>query len=181
MKPLEVVMAVLGAMIVAAVWVWTSFISSAVAPFGIKLIGTTSVAIVLAALLTVAGAALLDWWEAGGADNPKWNPVSRRIPGAREAIPRSLEDQVWRRDEGRCRWREDGELCGSREHLEFDHIRPVSKGGRNTYSNLQLLCRTHNRRKAAQFQEPQEDPISPAEPADRHLGQLAVGAKSDCS
>lgn len=39
--------------------------------------------------------------------------------------------------------------CGSEEDLEIDHIHPVSRGGRNTLDNLQLLCRTCNRSKHA--------------------------------
>mgnify|MGYP006168211357 CR=1 FL=1 len=34
------------------------------------------------------------------------------------------------------------------EFLEYDHIVPFSKGGKTTFRNLQLLCRTHNRMKS---------------------------------
>lgn len=61
----------------------------------------------------------------------------------RETIPREAKDRVWRRDEGRCT------ECGSRERLEFDHVIPLALGGSNTERNLQLLCETCNRRKAA--------------------------------
>jgi len=57
-------------------------------------------------------------------------------------IPQSVKDAVWRRDEGRC------SLCGRNELLEFDHIIPYSKGGANTYRNIQLLCQECNREKA---------------------------------
>lgn len=33
--------------------------------------------------------------------------------------------------------------------LELDHRRPLSRGGDNHWSNLQWLCREHNRRKGA--------------------------------
>ena len=39
--------------------------------------------------------------------------------------------------------------CGSTENLEFDHIIPHSKGGANTYRNIQLLCEKCNRQKSA--------------------------------
>ncbi len=72
-------------------------------------------------------------------------------------ISDDLKDRVWRRDQGMCQAnykldsrfdKNTGEICGSNENLEFDHIVPFSKGGKTTYRNLQLLCRTHNRIKS---------------------------------
>ncbi len=60
----------------------------------------------------------------------------------RESIPQNVQDKVWRRDSGMC------VKCGSKEKLEFDHIIPFSKGGANTYRNLQLLCEKCNRQKS---------------------------------
>jgi hypothetical protein len=60
----------------------------------------------------------------------------------REAIPQEIQDKVWNRDGGKCI------KCGSNEKLEFDHIIPFSKGGANTYRNLQLLCEKCNRQKS---------------------------------
>ena len=60
----------------------------------------------------------------------------------RRPIPQDVKDAVWRRDEGRC------VQCGSNENLEFDHIIPISKGGANTYRNIQLLCEPCNRSKS---------------------------------
>ncbi|MBN2636447.1 MAG: HNH endonuclease [Prolixibacteraceae bacterium] len=59
----------------------------------------------------------------------------------REPIPQEIQDRVWNRDSGRC------VKCGCREKLEFDHIIPFSKGGSNTYRNLQILCEKCNRQK----------------------------------
>lgn len=56
-------------------------------------------------------------------------------------ITQDVMDRVWRRDEGKC------VECGSNENLEFDHIIPFSKGGANTYRNIQLLCEPCNRKK----------------------------------
>ena len=60
-------------------------------------------------------------------------------------IPQSVKDKVWNRDGGKC------VECGSNEDLEFDHIIPHSKGGANTYRNIQLLCEPCNRAKSAKI------------------------------
>lgn len=57
---------------------------------------------------------------------------------SREPIPQDVMDKVWNRDGGKC------VKCGSQENLEFDHIIPFSKGGANTYRNLQILCKKCN-------------------------------------
>lgn len=67
------------------------------------------------------------------------------LVSGRVAIPSSVRDAVWRRDEGRCT------KCGSRERLEFDHIIPVSKGGSSTERNIELLCEPCNRSKGPQL------------------------------
>ena len=66
-------------------------------------------------------------------------------PTRSRRIPSEVRDDVWRRDEGRC------VQCGSQELLEFDHIIPFSKGGSNTYRNIQLLCESCNRSKSDQI------------------------------
>ena len=60
----------------------------------------------------------------------------------RKVIPQTIKDKVWNRDGGKC------VKCGSQYHLEYDHIIPHSKGGANTYRNLQLLCEPCNRSKS---------------------------------
>ncbi len=60
-------------------------------------------------------------------------------------ISQSVKDKVWNRDGGRC------VECGSNEDIEFDHIIPHSKGGANTYRNIQLLCEPCNRSKSAKI------------------------------
>ena len=57
-------------------------------------------------------------------------------------IPKSVQREVWRRDEGRC------VECKSKEKIEFDHIIPFSRGGNNTVRNIQLLCESCNRKKS---------------------------------
>lgn len=63
----------------------------------------------------------------------------------RKRIPKNIQHEVWRRDQGRCI------EYGSNRKLEFDHIIPLSKGGSDTTRNLQLLCQNCNRRKHAKI------------------------------
>tara|TARA_B100000131_G_scaffold298984_1_gene318920 strand:- start:491 stop:1096 length:606 start_codon:yes stop_codon:yes gene_type:complete len=69
------------------------------------------------------------------SENKKSNKRSRHIS-------QDVKDKVWNRDGGKCA------ECGSNENLEFDHMIPFSKGGANTYRNLQLLCENCNRKKS---------------------------------
>ncbi len=61
-------------------------------------------------------------------------------------IPRSVKDEVWRRDGGRCVFMSsDGSVCGARAGLQVDHVAPWALGGAsNDPGNLRLLCRAHN-------------------------------------
>ncbi len=61
-------------------------------------------------------------------------------------IPLRVQDEVWRRDSGRCAYLGAGGVaCGERAWLEFDHITPWSRGGRSDDpGNIRLLCRSHN-------------------------------------
>ena len=69
---------------------------------------------------------------------------SKHIKRSRH-ISQNVKDKVWNRDGGKC------VECGSNQNLEFDHIIPHSKGGANTYRNIQLLCKTCNRTKSAKI------------------------------
>lgn len=65
-------------------------------------------------------------------------------------IPRSIMFKVVRRDNHIC------QLCSEHvrdDEIEFDHIIPVSKGGAATVNNLQLLCRSCNRKKSNSLSE----------------------------
>ncbi|MEQ1621803.1 MAG: HNH endonuclease [Methylococcales bacterium] len=61
-------------------------------------------------------------------------PKAKEMKPRREAIPRTVQREVWQRDGGKC------VECDSKEKLCFDHIVPFSRGGSNTVRNLQLLC-----------------------------------------
>lgn len=65
-------------------------------------------------------------------------PTPKPPAPRREAIPRSVQREVWQRDAGLC------VECGTRQLLCFDHIVPFSLGGSNTVRNLQLLCEPCN-------------------------------------
>jgi hypothetical protein len=69
-------------------------------------------------------------------------PVGQR---ARRSVPQDIKIAVSVRDGGRCR------QCGSTHQLHFDHVIPVSRGGANTAANIQLLCGSCNRAKAAKL------------------------------
>lgn len=61
-------------------------------------------------------------------------------------IPRATRRIVAERDELRCSWvNEDGQRCGARAWLEYDHRWPRGKGGPTTPDYLRLVCRAHNR------------------------------------
>jgi hypothetical protein len=54
-------------------------------------------------------------------------------------IPDKLRAEVLAEAAQKCR------ACGSKDRLEIDHIRPISKGGTGTKGNLQVLCVKCNR------------------------------------
>ena len=57
-------------------------------------------------------------------------------------IPTAVKVEVWKRDKGKC------VMCGSQDHLHFDHHLPYSRGGSFLLAkNIQLLCARHNLQK----------------------------------
>ena len=70
-----------------------------------------------------------------------YNPSTRNFS-------KGMKQKAYNAQGGRCRH------CGrhgSMKDMEADHIVPYSKGGRTTYSNLQILCRPCNRSKGNRF------------------------------
>ncbi|MBL6991337.1 MAG: HNH endonuclease [Bacteriovoracaceae bacterium] len=57
-------------------------------------------------------------------------------------IDKATKEEVYTKAHGKC------ENCGSVYALEIDHINNYAKGGSNDSTNLQLLCRACNSRKA---------------------------------
>jgi hypothetical protein len=65
-------------------------------------------------------------------------------PGSRH-IPAEVKRAVWRRDGGRCTFRDErGRQCDATGFLEFHHVVPYAKGGPATTENVVLRCKVHN-------------------------------------
>jgi len=83
-----------------------------------------------------------------GDEYEKWSnteslgSITNSLDTRSRQISQEVKDSVWNRDGGVC------VECGSNENIEFDHIIPFSKGGSNTYRNIQLLCESCNRSKS---------------------------------
>lgn len=73
------------------------------------------------------------WLQPWDAETAK----GKREDWASRYIPKKVREEVLA--VGRCA------ECGGREHLEVDHIIPVSRGGTSGRDNLQALCRKCNR------------------------------------
>ncbi len=84
-----------------------------------------------------------DITELDTAKYPKLASLKSEVTGRQ--ISQEVKDSVWNRDNGKCR------ECDNNQKLEFDHIIPFSKGGSNTYRNIQLLCETCNRKKSSKI------------------------------
>ena len=68
-----------------------------------------------------------------------------RVSSNQRHIPAHARRAVWQRDGGRCTFvSAKGHRCEARDHLEYDHVVPVARGGRATIDNLRLRCRAHN-------------------------------------
>lgn len=74
------------------------------------------------------------------AKYPKSTSLNSEVSGRQ--ISQEAKDIVWNRDGGKCK------TCDGNQKLQFDHIIPFSKGGSNTYRNIQLLCESCNREKS---------------------------------
>ena len=64
----------------------------------------------------------------------------------RAKVTNRLRFAIYKRDNYRCK------KCGSTENLEIDHIVPISRGGKSTYSNLQTLCHKCNKEKGSKIE-----------------------------
>jgi hypothetical protein len=76
-------------------------------------------------------------------------PRARRSAANKRYIPADVKRKVRKRDGDQCTFRsEAGRRCTERRFLEFDHTKPVARGGRSTVGGLRLRCRAHNQHEA---------------------------------
>lgn len=74
-------------------------------------------------------------------DRGIWDSLCRVERGK---VSNELRFKIYARDGYKCRY------CGRGEDecsLQIDHIKPISKGGKSTYDNLQTLCEDCNKQK----------------------------------
>lgn len=74
-------------------------------------------------------------------DREIWDAICRVERGK---VSNKMRFSIYKRDGYRCC------ICGRTERqdaLEIDHIKPIAKGGKSTYDNLQTLCRRCNKEK----------------------------------
>jgi hypothetical protein len=72
-------------------------------------------------------------------------PRKAARPAKATHIPAAVKRAVWLRDGGRCQFRlPSGEICGSTNQLEYDHLEPLALGGASTVENTRLCCKPHN-------------------------------------
>ena len=79
-----------------------------------------------------------------------WGGKSNDSDTSRIVFPRSVKNQLFMAQKGRCSY------CGRTHrirYLEIDHKHPFSRGGGNEIDNLQLLCIPCNMRKGIQSDE----------------------------
>lgn len=82
-----------------------------------------------------------------GRNVPLW---SSENPDA--AIPRAVKARVWLRCGGRCAL--SGRKLTPGDAVDFDHITPLSMGGKHAEENLQLVSRQAHRAKTAEEAAP---------------------------
>lgn len=69
--------------------------------------------------------------------------------GRSRRVPAAVRREVSRRDGSQCAFVDRrGRRCEETRCLEYDHVRPVGKGGEHSVGNVRLLCRAHNQHAA---------------------------------
>lgn len=74
-------------------------------------------------------------------DRDIWDSICKVERGK---VSNKMRFSIYKRDEYRCcKCGRSGNMCD----LEIDHIKPIAKGGKSTYDNLQTLCHRCNQQK----------------------------------
>lgn len=107
----------------------------------------------------------------GGTPPEAWDlePIIGNGPGRkrnRPKVPDATRALVYERDNYRCK------NCGSDQDLTIDHVKPLSKGGKNRASNMQTLCNACNLAKGngSLGTRPSKRPAPEPQPAPSRLG-----------
>lgn len=78
-------------------------------------------------------------------DKTIWDSICKVERGK---VSNKMRFSIYKRDGYRCR------MCGKSGNfvdLEIDHIKPIAKGGKSTYDNLQTLCHNCNQKKGDSY------------------------------
>lgn len=78
-------------------------------------------------------------------DRDIWDSLCRVERGK---VSNKIRFSIYERDGYRC------QICGRSgrfDDLEIDHIKPIAKGGKSTYDNLQTLCSRCNKEKSDKY------------------------------
>ena len=78
-------------------------------------------------------------------DRHIWETICRVERGK---VSNKMRFAIYKRDKYRC------QICGRSDAfdwLEIDHIKPIAKGGKTTYDNLQTLCQSCNKEKGDKY------------------------------
>ena len=82
-------------------------------------------------------------------ENQKSNNMEKPNNEDSAYIPRKMKRDALEKAGYCCDWTaKNGKRCDERSKLEIDHIISRAHGGKTTGSNLQVLCKAHNNRKA---------------------------------
>ncbi len=76
----------------------------------------------------------------------RFNKTQKADRSPLKSVTPKLKKEILHRDQ-HCQHKEQktGKICGSKFHLQVDHLHPLFAGGSNQAENLRILCAAHNR------------------------------------
>jgi hypothetical protein len=106
-------------------------------------------AVDLAAVIEAAVTEKLERLEArrfGLTSKPRTDVATSDQNAGSRSIPAAVRRAVFRRDGGRCTYRDrQGHRCAERHDLQYHHRHPHGYGGDRSMANIAMLCGVHNR------------------------------------